>query len=281
MELPRCRENQANKLGPIACLAAVALLAVVIGLERGSALEQRYIILGATLVFTIYLCLSLIRHWTASLARGALALMAVVLLPWNAAYAFSFGEARRAFESNFVNDIRANLPVDLLATRYYAEIWGDPSLAASAIREMRDDRIGPFADGQLQLNEAPPAVAAEETLSVTPVEAHNMTRVGDHWQGTGGDSFLLYAVNRSHLAGLRLTYTLSNASARPAYLQLAWSRTRDGTLDEKGQHIRCVGRADHRPAGAAGCMDRRQRGHAEGHARHGRRRRSNSIPWWC
>jgi hypothetical protein len=55
--------------------------------------------------------------------------------------------------------------------------------------------------------------------------------VGDYWQGTGSDSFLLYAIKQPNLAGVRLNYSLKNATERPAYLQLAWSTTPDGGFD--------------------------------------------------
>ncbi len=145
-DLTRRRVTLSSGLGPLACLASVALLAVVIGLERGSALDQRYIILGGTLLFTVYLCLTLVRHRLATLAGMLLALLALVLLPWNTYYAISFGEARGTFQTDLEQDIQAGTSVDVLGTSYYPDIWGDPMLAVGAIREMRDDHIGPFAD---------------------------------------------------------------------------------------------------------------------------------------
>ncbi|MBV9597684.1 MAG: hypothetical protein JOZ87_12565 [Chloroflexi bacterium] len=221
-------------LGPAICLFSVACLAFAIGYARGSGLDQRYVVLGATGLVTIYVCLRLHRSRVAAVTGGLLAIVAVVLLPWNAYYALSFGEARLAFQANLVRDIRAGTPVDVLGTRYYPDIWGDPVLAAGAIREMRDDRIGPFANGDLQLNDAPPAVATTRTISVEPIAAHNISQVGDYWQGVGNDSYLLYSVKQADLAGIRLTYSLANPSARPAYLQLTWSTTPDGSFDARG-----------------------------------------------
>jgi hypothetical protein len=232
-EVRRRRMTVGSVLGPLACLASVALLAVVIGFERGTALDQRYIILGATLVFTVYLCLSLVRHQAAKIAGWMLAIMALVFLPWNAYYAISFGEARQAFQTNLVRDIRGGTPVDVLGTRYYPEIWGDPQLAAGAIREMSDDHIGPFAHNDLQLNDAPPVVASEEPLSLQPAAVHNMTQVGDYWQGAGNDSFLVYRIDQAKLSGVRLNYSLKNATGRPAYFQLAWSTGHDSGFDPK------------------------------------------------
>jgi hypothetical protein len=231
------RTGLLSVLGPLACMASVACLAVVIGLERGSALDQRYVILGATLLFTIYMCLSLVRHRLATLAGWGLALTALILVPLNAYYAISFGEARQEFQGDLVRDIQAGMPVDLLATRYYEDIWGDPVLAASAISEMRDDRIGPFADRSLRLNDANPVVYGEQTVSAAPVAVHNMTRVGDYWQGSGGDSFLLYSIQQRNLAGVRLTYSLTNATERPAFLQLAWSNSPTGDFDARGNRF--------------------------------------------
>lgn len=227
----RRRAKAGVALGPLGCLAGVGALALAIGYARGSSLEQRYIVLGATAVFGIYLCLRLQRHWTATLAAWALLVTSLVLLPWNVYQSLSFGNARRAFEAGLIGDIQAGVPVDLLGTRYYQQLWGDPALASTAIREMRDDHVGPFANQELQLNDATPVVASEKTLSLQPTSVHNMMQVGDYWEGTGSDSFLVYDVKQTNLAGVRLTYNLANPTQRPAYFQLAWSRTPDGGFD--------------------------------------------------
>jgi len=222
-------------LGPLACLACVGALDAAIGYARGDGLAPRYITLGATLIFTVYLCLSVLRHRGAALTSWALLLTSLVLLPWSVYQAVSFGQARRAFEAGLTSDIRAGVPVDLLGTRYYPHLWGDPTLAAGAIKEMRDDRIGPFASGDLVLNDAPPTVVAEQALSTVPSAVHSMRRVGDAWEGSGGsDSYVLFATGAVHLAGVRLTYHLSNASASPGLLSVAWSAAQTADFDQPG-----------------------------------------------
>jgi hypothetical protein len=233
LEVTRRRTSLSTTVAPLACLASVVLLGLVVALERGSALDQRYVVLGATLVFTTYMCLSMLEGRLAILARWALAIPVLALLPWNTYQAIAFGDSRRNFEANLVRDVQAGVPVDLLGARYYPDIWGDPTIAAGAIREMRDDGIGPFAAGDLQLNEREPVVSGEERLSTAPVAVRNMTRVGEYWQGTGGDSFLLYTVEARNVAGVRLTYSLSNATEHPAYLQMAWSSSPAGIFDPK------------------------------------------------
>jgi hypothetical protein len=233
----RHRKTAVTIAGPLACLGSVAMLAISIGYERDSALEQRYVVLGATLLFVAYVCLALLRNRAATLASWGLLLTSLMLLPWNAYNAISFGEARRAFESDLVRDIRAGVPVDLLGTRYYEDLWGDPALAARALKEMRDDRIGPFANGDLRLNDAAPTVASEETISTTPVAVHNMTKTGDYWQTSGGDAFMLLSVGSRELAGIRLKYSLASATSSPAYLQLAWSDPSGTGFDKKGNRF--------------------------------------------
>jgi hypothetical protein len=232
----RRRQPASSVLAPLCCLACVATLAFAIGYARGSALDQRYITLGATLIFTVYLCLSLVRHWIATIASWALLLASVALLPWNMYQGLSFGEARRAFERDLIGDIQAGVPVDVIGTRYYEHLWGDPALATAAIKEMRDDRIGPFANGGLVLNESAPVVASEHSLSTEPGAVHNMTWSGvdETWDGTGSDSYLMFPVMSEHVAGIRLKYRLSNASASPALLQVAWTAPGVSQFDVPG-----------------------------------------------
>jgi hypothetical protein len=217
------REMTATVLGPLACLSSAGVLAIIIGFERGFALDQRYIILGATLIATTYLCLGVVRHAAATVAGWALLLLALWMFPWNAYNAFNFGEARHTFATDFARDVRAGVPVDLLGTRYFEDLWGDPSLAAGAITQMRDDQLGPFVDGSLRLNESQPVIRGEEAIPTTPVAVHNMSKVGEYWQGSGADSFLLFSVGLRQLAGVRLTYSLIDQSAAPAYFEVAWS----------------------------------------------------------
>jgi hypothetical protein len=222
------------ELGPIMCLASAGMLAFAIAYARASALEQRYIVLGATVLVTIYVCLRLLGSRIATLAGWALALTVLMLLPWNAYYAVRFGEARQGFQDNFVRDIQDGTSVDVLGTRYYPDIWGDPAMAMQAITEMRDDRIGPFANTRLQLNDAAPVVAREQALSLEPAAVHNMTQVDGYWRGTGGDSYVLYSVKEKNVAGVRLAYRLSKPIQRPAYLQMTWTDAANGGFDEKG-----------------------------------------------
>ncbi len=42
---------------------------------------------------------------------------------------------------------------------------------------------------------------------------------------------MVYAINQSNLAGVRVDYSLKNPTEKPAYLQLAWSTTADGGFD--------------------------------------------------
>jgi hypothetical protein len=221
-------------LGLWACLISAGTLALAIAYERGAGLQQRYVVLGATAIVALYVCLRLLKSRIATLAAWGVAVTALALVPWNAYYAITFGEARQTFQTDLIRDIRAGTSVDVLGTRYYADIWGDPQLATGAIREMRDNRIGPFAGGDLQLNDAQPTVTKEETLSSQPAAVQHMTRVGDYWQGTGSESFLLYAIKRANLAGVRLNYSLQEATERPAYLQLAWSQTPDSGFVPRG-----------------------------------------------
>jgi hypothetical protein len=252
----RRRRLTLAELGPLTCLASAGMLAFAIAYARASALEQRYVVLGATLLVTIYVCLRLLRSRVATLAGWALALTAVILLPWNAAYAIVFGQGRQDFQNSLIRDIQAGTSVDVLGTRYYPDIWGDPSLASQALREMRDDHIGAFASGQLQLNDKPPVIGAEETLSTEPVAVHNMTRVGNYWEGTGGDSFLLYSAGGKNLAGIRLDYSLTNPSQRPAYLQLTWSDSPTGSFDANGHTFVVYGApADGQPQQAVAWID--------------------------
>ncbi|MBV9170480.1 MAG: hypothetical protein JOZ81_10390 [Chloroflexi bacterium] len=258
LALPVVRRQRPMRqaLGALGCLAAVGTLAFAIGYARGSALEQRYITLGAVLLVVTYLCLRLVRHSAATAASWALLMISLVLLPWNVFQAISFGETRRAFEADLVSDIRAGVPVDVLGTRYYEHLWGDPSLATSVLKEMRDDNIGPFASGDLVLNEAPPAVVAEQPLSTAPTSAHNMSLFEDQWSGRGSDSYLLYAVDSPRVAGVRLKYRLSNATSSPALLQVAWSESSAPEFDQPGHaFVRSSARADGQPEEVVAWID--------------------------
>jgi hypothetical protein len=164
------------------------------------------------------------RSRSATFASWALLLTSVFLYPWNANYAVAYGQSRGAFEAALVADIRAGMPVVFLGTKYYENLWGDPKLAAYVLENMRDHRIGPFQSGDLQLNDAEPQIVAEEALSTTPTAVHNMTKSGDYWQGDGRDSYLLFSTGSTQLVGVRLKYSLGNATASPALLE-AWSDT--------------------------------------------------------
>jgi hypothetical protein len=230
----RRRQRFGAVMGPLACLGSVATLALAVGYARGSALDQRYVVLGATLIVTTYVCLRVHANALGAVAAWSLFLTSIVVLPWNAYYASLFGQARRAFEADLVRDVRDGVSIDLLGARYYRDIWGDPRLAIGAIKTMHDDRLGPFQTEDLQLNESPPFVAREEPLSVAPVAVHNMSRAGDYWQGTGADSYLLYAIDHDNVAGVRLKYSLTNSSAKPAYFQLTWSDSTTDRFDATG-----------------------------------------------
>src|SRR5262249_56774409 len=212
---------------------------------RGSGLDQRYVILGATVLFTTYLCLSLNCNRASVFASWALLLTGVVLLPWNAYNATDWGQGRRAFETDLVDDIRAGVSADLLGTRYYEDLWGDPGLATDVIKQMSDYRLGPFALGDLKLNDSQPVIVAEDPLPIAPASIHNMHKVGDYWQASGPDSYLVFSIEPTRLAGVRLEYSLTNPTSTPALLRVAWSDSPRTDFETGGNRsVRWGARAD-------------------------------------
>src|SRR5439155_25071414 len=96
---------------------------------------------------------------------------------------------------------------------YYESIFPDVESVPNLIRELRDNRLGPFAyDSGLSLNEATPEVTGEEPLVSEPILLNQIVRSGDYWQGTGDDPFLVWALPApQHVAGVRIRYRQENA----------------------------------------------------------------------
>jgi SAM-dependent methyltransferase len=78
----------------------------------------------------------------------------------------------------------------------------------------------------------------EVRLSVSPVEVNNLKHRGNTLEGTGGDPYLVLALERPQwVSAIRLTYSYRSGSP-PLYLQLYWQRSDKNVFTNDERNVR-------------------------------------------
>jgi hypothetical protein len=147
------RNQPAERLrssGLLACLAAVAALALAVGWGRGGIfaddpgsilLAIRYVTLTVPLVCCLYLIGILYgKRWVSALLCAVLALM----LPVNTATGLARGRERARLLAAVEADVRAGVSPQQLGRKYAPQLFFDPDLLAQRFEMLRKARQGPY-----------------------------------------------------------------------------------------------------------------------------------------
>jgi hypothetical protein len=154
--------------------------------------------------------------WTRLGRRTLLVLASLIFLlntPSGLRYARTKAEKLEALE----RDVRNGVPIYLLVHRYTPFVQYSQDWMAESLQMLQRVGVEPFT----HLREDPPF--SEIPLDVEPSATHRMTWTQRTGQGLGDDSCLVYSLPRpTFVAGIRITYSLTNREGIPANFRLCW-----------------------------------------------------------
>jgi hypothetical protein len=213
-------DERSRVLGFAASLAALALLALEVGLGRagfgpGAGLAGRYVILAAPAIVHAYLVWELYGpRAQVEAGRAMLAGLLVLLLPANTLTGITHGEGRRAQAAPFERDLRVGLPADEIGRRYARAIFPDPTLLAHRLEGLKRAGVAGFER------------IGDASELTTPVFLNQMTWEEGTGLATGDDPYAVFDVGPARFAyALRLRYAYPDATAdASAVMELFWRR---------------------------------------------------------
>lgn len=237
------REERVRASGLLACLASVGLMLAAIGFGRapvgpGAGMVDRYALLLAPAVVCAYLTAVLYggpavgRFVQALLFAGALALLGP-----NVRLGVEYAKFRTGPEDALAADIRAGMPPEVLGQRYTSKVYVGPETLGERLAMLRDAGLGPYKEIAAS---APTAAASLREVPV-PIEIVGSNQVAIEngaIRATGEDPYVVLALPEPRfVAGIRLTFTLTNGDGVPASTQVYWRRSGQNDFEESGRNV--------------------------------------------
>jgi hypothetical protein len=220
----------------LAGIGALLSLVAAISFGRGAfghgqGFSNRYALFSAALLCISTLSVSI--HATGGFGRFVrtgvlLALTAAFVTNTWAGLVYGIDRADRA--DALTEAIDAGAPPDVAAARHADRLYPIPALFAERLEMLRVARAGPYSRPQAFPGELP---CREVTLPVTRLGEHQIYVDGSTYRAVGNDPFVVFALPASeYVCGVRLRYTLTNASPEAPAMQLFWANPSDEEFRE-------------------------------------------------
>lgn len=224
------------------CAGIGAYLAVVaaVGFGRGAfgpgqGFSNRYALFTSAMLCLCYLGFSLYARGLAGrAARAGLLMVLTAALVTNVVAGVDYGADRAERADAFVDAIESGVPADAVAARFADRIYPAPELLAARLEMLRDARWGPYSNPGA-LPDMPPC--REVDVSLTRLGTHHLEPDGELYRATGDDPFVLFALPEPvFLCGVRLRFTVTNASDAAPEIQLYWADSSNSGIAEGRRH---------------------------------------------
>jgi hypothetical protein len=227
-------------------LGAVGSFVLAVGWGRGSRgigyISPHYSIFAVLALVGLYFLGCLSRPATSGrLVQMTLFLLVCLVCPLNAAEARFVGWRLAANEARLEQDIRAGVPVSLLAERHKhlnPSPAGEGAIPefqeelAYCFRLLREAKVGMFKGVQ----EDP--VVQERSVPARPVASHQMRWEKGTAYGYGSDPYVAFALDEPrHVYAIRLKYSMhyGNAVKTESAAKLSWRKNAQGGYPDSGQ----------------------------------------------
>lgn len=228
--LERCRA-----LGLLAFLAAMTSLAFGLGWGRSDAFVLRYVTLAVPALCCVYFTwlLYLPRPIGPPLTAG-LCVVVALLLPVNARTGLVYAQARQRQMAAFEGDVRAKVPIFLLAKRHATFLLlSHQEYLVHYLGALHRSGFEPLRN----LQEDPPFHAVK--LDVTPAASHEVRWQNGSAEAVGVDSYLDFRLPEPQFVyRLQIGYTHSNREGSWAHLRVCWKRANQADFPPDQRYAR-------------------------------------------